>query len=146
MVSRTFSKVYGLAGLRIGYGVSHPQVADLLNRVRPPFNVNSLALDAAVAALDDTEHLQHSIDINCQGMQQLTHGFKTLGLDYIPSVANFVAVDVGRDAAPVYDALLYEGVIVRPVANYQMPHHLRITIGSEMQNTRVLTALQKVLS
>ena len=146
VVSRTFSKVYGLAGLRIGYGVSHPQIADLLNRVRPPFNVNSLALEAAVAALDDTEHLQRSIEINCQGMQQLMQGFNALGLNYIPSVANFVAVDVGRDAAPVYDALLYEGVIVRPVANYQMPQHLRITIGSEQQNSRVLTALQKVLS
>ena len=146
VVSRTFSKVYGLAGLRIGYGVSSSQIADLLNRVRPPFNVNSLALDAAAAALDDTEHLQRSIETNCQGMNQLTQSFKTMGLDYIPSVANFIAVDVGRDAASVYDALLHEGVIVRPVANYAMPNHLRITIGAEQQNKRVLAALQKVLS
>ena len=146
VVSRTFSKVYGLAGLRIGYGVSNPQIADLLNRVRPPFNVNSLALEAAVAALEDTEYLQHSIEINCLGMQLLTKGFKGLGLDFIPSVANFIAVDVGRDAAPVYDALLHEGVIVRPVANYGMPNHLRVTIGTEQQNRRVLSALQKVLS
>lgn len=145
VVSRTFSKVYGLAGLRIGYGVSHPQVADLLNRVRPPFNVNSLALEAAVAALDDTDHLQRSIETNCQGMHQFTQRFKTMGLDYIHSVANFIAVDVGRDAAPVYDALLHEGVIVRPVANYGMRNHLRITIGTEKQNNRVLTALQKIL-
>lgn len=146
IVSRTFSKAYGLAGLRIGYGVSHPEVADLLNRVRPPFNVNSLALEAALAALDDTEHLQHSIDLNSQGLRLLADGFTKMGLDFIPSIANFISVDVGRVAAPVYDALLYEGVIVRPVANYQMPNHLRITIGDERQNSRVLAALQKVLS
>ncbi|MFO7603331.1 MAG: histidinol-phosphate transaminase [Gammaproteobacteria bacterium] len=146
VVSRTFSKVYGLAGLRIGYGVSHPQLAELLNRVRPPFNVNALALEAAVAALEDTQHLQRSLAVNSQGMVQLTTGLGALGLDYIPSVGNFVAVDMGRDAAPIYEALLHEGVIVRPLANYQMPQHLRVTIGSESQNARVLAALQKVLS
>ena len=146
VVTRTFSKVYGLAGLRIGYGISNPEVADLLNRVRPPFNVNSLGLVAATAALDDVEHLQRSLEVNSRGMQQLSQGFAELGLNYIPSVANFIAVDMGRDAAPVYEALLHEGVIVRPIANYGMPNHLRITIGIEQQNQRVLNALQKVLS
>jgi len=145
IVTRTFSKCYGLAGLRAGYSVSHPQVADLMNRVRPPFNVNNIALAAASAALDDEDHVRRSVLLNIDGMAQLTTGFIKLGLDYIPSVGNFVCVDLGREAAPVFDALLYEGIIVRPVANYGMPHHLRITVGTSEQNIRVLNALQKVL-
>ncbi|MBD3671153.1 MAG: histidinol-phosphate transaminase [Gammaproteobacteria bacterium] len=146
IVSRTFSKVYGLAGVRVGYGVSHPQIADVLNRVRPPFNVNSLALAAARAALDDEEHLKKSVAMNAEGLTQLYAGFEAMGLAYIPSAANFVSVDVGREGAPVYELLLHEGIIVRPVANYEMPSHLRITVGTEEQNTRVLTALKKVLA
>jgi histidinol-phosphate aminotransferase len=146
VVSRTFSKVYGLAGARIGFGVSHPQIADVLNRVRPPFNVNSLALAAAAAALDDEEHLKKSVAMNASGLKQLYAGFEQMGLDYIPSAANFVSVDLGRTGAPVYEALLHEGIIVRPVANYEMPNHLRITVGTGEQNERVLAALKKGLA
>ncbi len=146
IVSRTFSKMYGLAGLRIGYSVSHPQVADLLNRVRQPFNANMLAQAAALAALDDETHVTASAQLNNQGLQQLADGFSAMGLSYIPSIGNFITVDVKRDALQVYQDLLHEGVIVRPVANYQLPQHLRITVGTEAQNTRVLAALHKVLN
>lgn len=146
IVARTFSKAYGLAGLRVGYGVSSPAVADLLNRVRPPFNVNSVALAAATAALDDIPHLTKTLETAVQGMRQLVAGFAELGLGHIPSVGNFVCVDVGRPAAPVYEALLRAGVIVRPVANYGMPNHLRVTIGSPEENRKLLTALATVLA
>lgn len=146
IVARTFSKCYGLAGLRVGYSVSHPEVADLLNRVRPPFNVNLVALAAATAALDDDEHLQRTVSLNRDGMHQLVEGFRALGLDYIPSGGNFISVDVGRVAAPLYDALLRQGIIVRPVASYAMPHHLRVTVGLPEQNQRFLTALKRVLA
>lgn len=146
MVARTFSKSYGLAGLRVGYAISHPQVADLMNRVRPPFNVNSVALAAAVSALEDTEHLERSVKMNADGLRQLEAGCKSAGLGYIPSVGNFISIDVGRPSAPVYEALLREGVIVRPVANYGMPNHLRVTVGTGEENERFLTALHKVLA
>ncbi|MGM0593260.1 MAG: histidinol-phosphate transaminase [Pseudomonadota bacterium] len=146
MVARTFSKSYGLAGVRVGYAISHPQVADLMNRVRPPFNVNSVALAAAAAALDDTEHLERSVRMNADGLKQLVAGFEPMGLEYIPSVGNFICVDVAREAGPVYEALLHEGVIVRPVANYGMPNHLRVTVGTAEENERFLTALGKVLA
>jgi len=145
VVTRTFSKAYGIAGLRVGYGVSNLEIADLLNRVRQPFNVNSLALTAATAALSDISHLQRGLDCNAQGMLQLAQGIEQLGLSYIPSVGNFISLDVGGDAAGIYDALLYEGVIVRPVANYKMPNHLRVTIGTPEENTAFLQALEKVL-
>ncbi len=146
IVTRTFSKAYGLAGLRVGYSVSHLQVADILNRVRQPFNVNSLALRAAEVALDDIEHLEAGIELNAQGMSQLILAFDKMALNYIPSVANFICVEVGGNALKVYDDLLYEGVIVRPLANYDMPEYLRITIGTEKENDRFITALKKVLN
>jgi histidinol-phosphate aminotransferase len=146
MVTRTFSKSYGLAGLRVGYGLCHPQLADLLNRVRPPFNVNSLALAGAEAALGDTAHLARSVAMNAEGLRQLEAGFEAMGLDYIPSVGNFISVDVRREAAPLFTALLHEGVIVRPVANYGMPNHLRVTVGRAEENSRFLAALAKVLA
>ncbi|MBN3564538.1 histidinol-phosphate transaminase [Aliamphritea spongicola] len=146
IVTRTFSKAYGLAAMRVGYAVATPEITDLLNRVRPPFNVNSLALAAAVAALGDEEHLQRSVSLNAQGMQQLEQGFASLGLSWIPSVGNFITLDCGQDAAPVYQGLLQEGVIVRPVANYGLPNHLRITVGLPEENQRCLDALQKVLN
>jgi histidinol-phosphate aminotransferase len=146
VVARTFSKAYGLAGLRVGYAVSHPDVANVLNRVRQPFNVNSLALVAATAALDDTDYLSRGIALNAEGMEQLVRGFEHLGLRYIPSVGNFVCVEVGARAGAVYEALLHEGVIVRPVANYAMPHHLRVSIGSAEENARFLVALRDVLA
>ncbi|MDT8310371.1 MAG: histidinol-phosphate transaminase [Methylophaga sp.] len=146
IICRTFSKAYGLAGLRVGFAVSHPAVADLLNRIRQPFNVNSLALAAAVAALGDDGYLNRARQINAIGMQQYEDAFQALGLSYIPSKGNFICVDVGREAAPVYDALLREGVIVRPVGGYGLPNHLRISIGFEQDNARCLAALEKVLS
>jgi histidinol-phosphate aminotransferase len=146
IVTRTFSKAYGLAGLRLGYALSHPVVAGLLNRVRQPFNVNSFAQAAALAALDDTMHLNESVRRNREGMLQLVAGFRALDLSHIDSAGNFVAVDVGRTGADVYQALLREGVIVRPVANYAMPNHLRVTVGSQEENARFLAALEKVLS
>ena len=145
VVTRTFSKAYGLAALRIGYGVSHPDVADLLNRVRQPFNANSLAQAAALAALQDQDYLQHSVALNDQGMAQLTQGFERLGLSYIPSVGNFVTVNVGRSANEVDMALLREGVITRPVENYGLQHCLRISIGLQAENARFLATLEKLL-
>ncbi|HEY6895675.1 MAG TPA: aminotransferase class I/II-fold pyridoxal phosphate-dependent enzyme, partial [Rhodocyclaceae bacterium] len=141
IVTRTFSKVYGLAGLRVGYGVASAEVADLLNRVRMPFNVNNLALEAAKAALDDHLFLAESYALNRQGMEQLVAGFKRLGLEHIPSHGNFVAVQVG-DAQAVNQKLLRQGVIVRPIG---VPGFLRVTIGLERENTRLLEALEQAL-
>jgi len=146
VVTRTFSKVYGLAGLRCGYAVSSPAIADLLNRVRHPFNVNQLALCAALAALDDHEFVTRSVQANAAGLRELRAGFTELGLSCMPSVANFLCVDTEREAQPVYEALLRLGVIVRPVANYQLPRHLRVTIGRPEDNQRVLDAFARVLS
>ncbi|MBQ0724765.1 MAG: histidinol-phosphate transaminase [Cycloclasticus sp.] len=145
IITRTFSKAYGLAGLRVGYALSQPGVADLLNRVRHPFNVNSLGLVAAQAALEDRDYIDKSRLLNGQGMQQLEQGFEQLGLNYIPSVANFITVELGEKAADVYQALLQKGVIVRPVAGYQLPHHLRVSIGLPNENATCLDALEKVL-
>lgn len=145
VITRTFSKVYGLASLRVGYSVSHADIADLMNRIRQPFNVNAMSLAAAEAALSDQEYVQRSVDLNNRGMGQLVHGFNQLGVEYIPSVGNFISLDVGSDALPVYQALLQEGVIVRPIGVYEMPNHLRVTIGLEQENQRLLDSLQKVL-
>jgi histidinol-phosphate aminotransferase len=146
IVTRTFSKAYGLAGLRIGYAVSSPSIADLLNRVRQPFNVNSLALEAAKAALDDDDHLIRSVSLNRDGLRRLAEAIAARHLNFIPSVGNFLTIDAGRPAAPVYDALLREGVIVRPIANYGLPDHLRVTVGTEEENRIFLAALDRVLA
>ena len=140
IITRTLSKAYGLAGLRVGYAFAHPEVADLMNRVRQPFNVNSLALAAAAAALNDDTFLAKSAEVNRQGLLQLAAGFERLGLKYIPSYGNFICVDVG-DGAAIFQFLLRQGVIVRPVAGYGMPRHLRISVGLTEQNTRCLDAL-----
>jgi histidinol-phosphate aminotransferase len=132
--------------LRVGYALSHPAVAGLLNRVRQPFNVNMVAQAAALAALDDTEHLQACVRRNHAGMQQLVAGFERQGLAHIESAGNFVCVDVGRPGHEVYQALLQQGVIVRPVANYAMPNHLRVTVGGTEENDRFLNALAGVLA
>ena len=145
IVTRTFSKAYGLAALRVGYGLSHPDVADLLNRVRQPFNVDSFAQAAALAALADREHLQRSVELNRRGMQQLEEGVRRIGLQFIPSAGNFLTIDLGREAGPVDQALLRLGVITRPVANYGLPNHLRVSIGLEAENERFLQALGQVL-
>ena len=146
LVTRTFSKAFGLAGLRIGYGISHSTIADLMNRIRQPFNVNSLALSAAEAALEDDEHLQQSIKLNQAGMQRLTSAFDAMDLQYIPSVGNFICVDIKQSGMEIYKKLLHEGVIVRPVDNYGMPNHLRISIGLREENEKFIKALEKILA
>ncbi len=143
--ARTFSKAYGLAGLRVGFGVSSPAVADVLNRVRQPFNVNSVALAAATAALEDTAHVARAVQTNRDGMRQLIEAFKELGLEYIPSAGNFICVDFKKPASGLYEAFLRQGVIVRPVANYGMPNHLRVTVGLPEENERFIEALEKVM-
>ena len=144
IVARTLSKAYGLAGLRVGYCYADPAVAEVMNRVRQPFNVNHLAMVAASAALDDAEFIAKSRDINTRGLVQLREGFERLGLEYIPSHGNFITVRV-PDAKPVYTALLAEGVIVRPIAGYGMPEHLRVTVGLPEHNARFLAALARAL-
>jgi histidinol-phosphate aminotransferase len=144
IVSRTLSKAFGLAGLRVGYGFAHPEAAEVMNRVRQPFNVNHLAMVAACAALGDAEFIAKSRAMNAAGLVQLAQGFERLGLAYIPAHGNFITVRVG-DAARVYDAMLREGVIVRPVAGYGMPEHLRVTVGLPDQNARFLAALERAL-
>lgn len=145
IVTRTFSKVWGLAGLRIGYAICHPDIADLMNRVRQPFNVNLLAQEAALAVLQDEVHLEKSILLNHSGIQQLTQGFAKLGLSWIPSLGNFVSFEAGRDASEIYHSLLAKGVIVRPLANYEMPEYLRVSVGLEQENTKFLSALNEIL-
>jgi histidinol-phosphate aminotransferase len=145
VVTRTFSKAYGLAALRVGYGLSHPDIADLLNRVRQPFNVDSMAQAAAIAALDDRDFLDHSVALNERGMRQLIDGLSALGLRHIPSAGNFLAVDVGRDAADVDQALLRLGVVTRPIANYGLRNHLRVSVGLPEENQRFLEAMGQVL-
>jgi histidinol-phosphate aminotransferase len=154
LISRSFSKAYGLAGLRVGYGVAHPDVTDLLNRVRQPFNVNSLAQAAASAALFDEDFLKTSYDCNQAGLLQLTKGLEALGLGVMPSRGNFVLVDLSTrqpNAKPsdalgskVFDALLAKGVITRPVGNYGLPNHLRVSIGTAAENDAFLKAMGQV--
>ena len=146
VVVRTFSKAYGLAGLRVGYAVCHEDIADMLNRVRQPFNVNALSLAAATAALQDDEHLQQCIDMNTKGIKFWRAACQYRGLDYIPTVGNFITIDFEQDAMPIYEALLREAVIVRPIGNYGLPNHLRISISTPEDNQRCLDALDKVLS
>jgi histidinol-phosphate aminotransferase len=146
IVTRTFSKAYGLAGLRIGYGVSSAEVSDYLNRVRQPFNVNSMAMAGALVALEDNDHLENSLRINREGLAQYETAFKEMRLGWIPTAGNFISVDLKRDGREVFNQLLREGVIARPVDNYGMPSFLRITIGTQDENTRCIVALKKVLA
>ena len=144
IISRTFSKAYGLAGLRVGFGLCHEDIADLMNRVRQPFNVNSVAQAAAVSSLDDDDFVERSYALNQAGMLQLTQGFNKLGLEYIPSFANFVSFKV-NNAASVNQKLLQNGVIVRPIANYGMPDYLRVSIGLFSENARFLEVLEQII-
>ena len=144
IISRTFSKAYGLAGLRVGYAFANAQVADMMNRVRQPFNVNSVAQAAAVAALQDEDFVRRSNELNRRGMAQITQGLSKLGLEYIPSYGNFIAFKIG-DGTKMYRRLLELGVIVRPVASYGMPDYLRVSIGTESENEKFLSALAKTL-
>jgi len=141
---RTFSKLYGLAGLRVGYGVAPVEVIDALGRIRQPFNVNALALTGALAALDDEEHVRRTLAVNREGMAYLTEAFRELGLAYAPSAANFILVRVGA-AARIYEALLRRGVIVRPMDVYGFPEHLRVTVGLREENRRFVAALGAIL-
>ena len=144
LICRTFSKIYGLAGLRVGYGVASAEIADLMNRVRQPFNVNNLAIAGALAALDDDAFLNASYELNRRGMAQIVTALEAHGLEYIPSYGNFVTFRAG-DAAAVNQKLLKQGVIVRPIAGYGMPEWLRVTIGTEAENARFIEALAKAL-
>ncbi|WP_338847760.1 histidinol-phosphate transaminase [Massilia sp. W12] len=148
LISRTMSKAYGLAGLRVGFAIAQAELTDILNRIRQPFNVNSLAQAAAVAALNDSEFLAKTAALNNEGNQQLCAGFKAMGLEYVPSYANFVLVKVGDDdgaGARINLALLKQGLIVRPVGNYGLPQWLRISIGLPHENAALLAGLQKAL-
>ena len=144
IISRTFSKAYGLAGLRVGYAFCSAQVADMMNRVRQPFNVNSVAQAAAIAALGDEDFVRRTFENNWRGMQQITQGLKDSGLDYIPSFGNFVSFKVG-DGMKIFRRLLELGVIVRPVASYEMAEYLRVSIGTEQENEKFLTALKQAI-
>ena len=141
VISRTFSKVFGLAGMRLGYLITNPAISDLLHRSRLPFNVNSCAVEAGIAALSDYEFLANTKKANREGMLQLTSGFDDFGIEYIPSVANFITINTKQDATLVYNKLLQQGIIVRPLAPYNMPEFLRITIGTYEDNERLLSII-----
>lgn len=144
IITRTFSKAYGLAALRLGYAISSSEIADILNRARLPFNVNTIAAKAGCAALDDQEHIKKSAHFNKEGMQQLEEGLRRLKRSYIPSIGNFVTVDVGN-AGKIYQQLLLEGVIIRPLNAYDMSTHIRVSIGTEAEIERFLKTIGKLL-
>jgi histidinol-phosphate aminotransferase len=144
IVLRTFSKIFGLAGLRVGYGVAHPEMINLLNNVRQPFNVNLLAQAAVVAAIDDDEHVRRTLDVNARGIEYLEREFRRLKIAFVPTQGNFFLVDVG-DGVKVYNALLRCGVIVRPMHGYKFPAHVRITVGLPEENRKLIEALAAVL-
>jgi histidinol-phosphate aminotransferase len=145
VVLRTFSKAYGLAGLRVGYAVSHPSVAGMLNRVRQAFNVSSVALAGATAALDDEAHVTAAVRVAAAERVRVAAALQTLGTHCLPSAGNFLLMHAGPDARKRFDALLRAGIIVRPVVNYQLPEYLRVTLGTVAQNDRFLAAWQTVL-
>jgi histidinol-phosphate aminotransferase len=141
---RTFSKLYGLAGLRIGYGIADKEIISLMHRVRQPFNVNAPAQWGALAALDDREHVRRSLENNRQGLEYLAAEFTRLGIEYVPSHANFVFLRVGK-GEDVFNRLLAQGIIVRPMAGYQFPEYLRVTIGTMRENRKFIDGLRKAV-
>ncbi|MGE3919980.1 MAG: histidinol-phosphate transaminase [Gammaproteobacteria bacterium] len=145
IVTRTFSKLYGLAGLRIGYGIARPEIIELLNRVRLPFNVSSIAQIAAIKALEDQDYVEASLTINREGMKQMQDELKNFGLKYIPSVTNFMTIKVPENGLSLYKKLLNAGIIVRPLVSYQLPDYIRVTIGTQTQNERFLKALAHLI-
>jgi len=145
LITQTFSKVYALAGLRIGYSISNPEISDVLNRVRQPFNTNMLAQSAAIASLADKDHVIKSVEMNDAGKSFLQESFTEMKLIYLPTMGNFISVNVKQDGLALYEKLLRQGVIVRPVANYGMPEYLRITIGSQQQNERFIESLKQCI-
>jgi histidinol-phosphate aminotransferase len=146
LVLRTFSKIHGLAGMRVGYGLGPPEVVDALNRVRSPFNMTRLGLVMATAALDDHEHINRSRENNLKELDFLCRGLERLGLGITPSVTNFLLVELNQPAGPVFDRLLSDGVIVRPMAGYGFPTRVRISVGTHSENERLLAALEARLS
>jgi len=142
---RTFSKIFGLAGVRVGYAVTRPDIVRLLHKVRQPFNVTSLAQVAAVAGLDDTEHVRRTLQVNAAGIDYLEREFTRLGIDFVPTQANFILVEVG-DSAEVFNHLLERGVIVRPMSGYRLPRHVRISVGLEEENRCLIAALEQMLA
>ncbi len=145
IILRTFSKAYALAGLRVGYAIAHPEIIDAINRVREPFNVNSVAQSAALAALHDQEHLQRAVALNRQGLEYFYAQCDRLGLKYVRSEANCLMVDLGRDTQPIFQQLLRRGVIVRTGHIFGLPTYLRITTGKPEENERFIRALEEVL-
>ena len=146
LITRTFSKIYGMAGIRIGFGFAHTQVSGLMNRIRQPFNVNSIGLSGALAAVKDTEFVKRSYALNQAGMLQITTGLRRLGLTYIPSYGNFLSFRVENDkTAAVYQHLLQKGVIIRPIGIYEMPEYLRVTVGLESENDKFLRILENAI-
>jgi len=146
VISRTFSKIYGLAGMRLGYAVAHPDIISLLQRVQLPFAVNQAALTAAAAAIDDDEFMQLSLKINKQGLKQMRQGLDNIGLTYLPSACNFLTIDCKEDGLIIYNFLLEHGIIVRPLHPYKMNNYIRVTVGTHEQNIRILTALTEFYS
>ena len=146
LVLRTFSKVHGLAGLRIGYGLGHAELIEALNRIRSPFNANSVAQVAALAALDDREHVARSVENNAREMKFVTEELTLLGVRYTPSAGNFLLIDTGRDCEEDFVRLLHEGVIVRPMKLYSFPSSLRVTVGTHQENEQFLEALRRVMT
>ena len=146
LITRTFSKIYGMAGIRIGFGLAHAQLSGLMNRIRQPFNVNSIGLAGALAAINDTEFVKRSYALNQAGMLQITTGLRQLGLTYIPSYGNYLSfrVENGKTAA-VYHHLLQRGVIVRPIGIYEMPEFLRVTVGLASENNKFLQLLESAI-
>ena len=145
IILRTFSKIFGLAGLRVGYAIGKPEIIAALRKVRVPFNVNTLGQEGCLAALEDVEHIRRSKEVNAEGKEFLYKAFSKMGLFYVPSVANFVYVDVGRDSLPVFQALQQEGVIIRPIKEYDFPNSFRASVGTPQQNRKLIRALKKVL-
>lgn len=145
LITRTFSKAYGMAGVRVGFGLAHEEVSGLMNRVRQPFNVNSIGLAGAVAALEDVEFVKRSYALNQAGMLQITTGLRQLGIEYISSYGNFLSFRVPGDVKAVNQSLLKQGVIVRPIGIYEMPQHLRVTVGLESENRKFLRSLEVAL-
>jgi len=146
LVTRTFSKIFGLAGLRIGYGLSSPEIADFLNRVRQPFNTNVLAQVAAIAAINDDDHVRQSVEMNQTGLAYLMDACKLRGLSYIPSAGNFLAINFSRPAQALFESMMQLGVIVRPIGNYGMPDYLRVTVSTEEENRLFIAVMDSVLA
>jgi histidinol-phosphate aminotransferase len=145
IITRTFSKIYGLAGLRVGYSISHTYITDVLNRVRLSFNVNHLAMAAAHAALDDKEHVKKILKINRNGLEYLTTEFNRLNIQYIPSITNFITFELKNNAKEIYEKLINNGVMIRPLTNYNLPNYLRVTIGLPEENHIFITTLSRLL-